>query len=240
MSGPVHDRAQLGAYAIGALDPVEARAVHEHIAGCVECQREVSELMMIRRALDQVPPEAFLDGPPEGGDLLLRRTLRRVTNEAPAMAAAPRRKPGLVAVAAAVAAIALAGGVVLGRQTAPEGTVVAEGPPTTATSTPSNARLAEATDPATGTTMKVAVEPKKGWVWVHADVTGLESGLPCQMWVFNKKGEKILAGSWLVSEDGAKNGTRLEGTAIIAPDQVTDVQITTVDGDEMVTVPVAS
>ena len=72
MSGPVHDRAQLGAYAIGALDPAEARMVHEHLAGCLECQQEVNELMMIRRALDQVPPEAFLDGPPEDGELLLR------------------------------------------------------------------------------------------------------------------------------------------------------------------------
>jgi len=57
----MHDRAQLGAYAIGALDPGEARMVHEHLTGCLECQQEVNELMMIRRALDQVPPEAFLD-----------------------------------------------------------------------------------------------------------------------------------------------------------------------------------
>jgi hypothetical protein len=242
MTGPVHDRAQLGAYAIGALDPVEARAVHEHIAGCPECQREVSELMMIRRALDQVPPEAFLDGPPEGGDLLLRRTLRRVTNEAPAMAPPPRRKPGLVAVAAAVAAVALAGGVVLGRQTAPEGTSQAAPPPTTTTdtSTPSNARIAQATNDATGTAMEVAVEPKKGWVWLHGTVTGLKSGLACQMWAVNKKGERVLAGSWLVSEDGAKNGTRLEGTAIISPDQLAAVEITTTDGDTMVAVPVSS
>jgi hypothetical protein len=233
MTGPAHDRAQLGAYAIGALDPIEARMVHEHLSGCLDCQREVNELMMIRRALDQVPPEAFLDGPPEDGDLLLRRTLRRVATEA----SPPRRSMTGVFVAAAVAvAVALGGGIFLGRETATPKTVAA--PPTTGTSTPANARFAQQTDSHTGTTMKVAVEPKKGWVWVHATVTGLPAGLECEIYVVDKQGKETLAGSWLVSADGAKNGTRLEGTALVPPDEVSDVLIKQSNGDIMVTVPV--
>src|SRR4051812_39915125 len=163
MSGPAHDRAQLGAYAIGALDPVEARMVHEHLGGCRECQREVSELMMIRRALDQVPPEAFLDGPPEDGDLLLRRTLRRVATEA---GPAPRRRMTGVYVAAAVAVgVALGGGIFLGRETAPASVA---GPTFTVATSPSNAIIAEGENSATGATMNIAMEPKKGWVWVDA------------------------------------------------------------------------
>jgi hypothetical protein len=235
MTGPAHDRAQLGAYAIGALEPLEARTVHEHLTGCLDCQREVNELMMIRRALDQVPPEAFLDGPPADGDLLLRRTLRRVATEVP-QAAPPRRRTGLVMVAAAAVAIALAGGIYLGRETAPKGGVAA--PPTTGTSTPSNAHFIEGTDPDTGTTMKVALEPKKGWVWVHATVTGLKEGLHCQIYVVDKDGKETLAGSWLVSADGARNGTRLEGTALIPPDEVSEVLIRTMEGDTMVKVEV--
>lgn len=230
MTGPVHDRAQLGAYALGALDPVEARQVHEHLTTCMDCQREVNELMMIRRALDQVPPEAFIDGPPENGDLLLRRTLRQVRTEAP-----PRRRVSAsFAVAAAVAvAVALGGGVLLGRETVST-TPVAQPPTSTL---PSNARLAEATDPDTGTAMNIALEPRKGWVWVNANVKGLAEGLRCEMYVVTKDGDEILAGGWLVSAEGSANGTDLEGTALIPPDQVAAIEIRTQDGQTMVSVP---
>ncbi|MGB3444073.1 MAG: zf-HC2 domain-containing protein [Actinophytocola sp.] len=231
MTGPVHDRAQLGAYALGALDPVEARMVHEHLVSCQDCQREVNELMMIRRALDQVPPEAFVDGPPEEGDLLLRRTLRQVRTEAPA----PRRMSAGIAVAAAVAvAVALGGGILVGRETV--STPVAAPPPTTPT-LPTNARLAEATDAETGTSMTVALEPKKGWVWVNATVTGLASGLRCEMYVIPKDGDAILAGGWLVSDEGSAKGTILEGTALLPPDEVRAIEIRTQEGETMVSVP---
>jgi hypothetical protein len=229
MSGPVHDRAQLGAYALGVLDPVEARQVHEHLTTCADCQREVSELMMIRRALDQVPPEAFVDGPPEDGDLLLRRTLRQVRDEVP-------RRRGFsagAAVAAAVAvAVALGGGILLGRETV--STPVAQPPTSTL---PSNARLVEATDPTTGTSMNIALEPRKGWVWVNATVKGLDAGLHCEMYVVTKDGQDILAGGWLVSEEGSAKGTLLEGTADVPPDEVKAVEIRTRDGQTMVSVP---
>lgn len=235
MTGPAHDRAQLGAYAIGALDPTEARMVHEHLAGCPDCQREVNELMMIRRALDQVPPEAFLDGPPENGDLLLRRTLRRVATEAEP---APRGRTGVYVAAAAAVVVALGGGVLLGRQTAPDGSQVAE-PLFTVATVPSNARLAEASDPKTGASMNVALEPKKGWVWVHATAKGLPEGEPCEMYVISTEGDRELAGSWLVSAEGAKN-SRLEGMALIAPDHVKAVEIQTRAGKQIISVPMQS
>lgn len=240
MSDPGHDRAQLGAYALGALQPAEARVVHEHVAGCLDCQREVNELMTIRRALDQVPPEAFVDGPPEDGELLLQRTLRQVRAES----SAPRRGRVVVAVAAAVAvALALGGGILLGRQsvtTTASGptTVTASPTPPTATSTPTNAKLAQATDAATGTTMNLALEPKKGWVWVHVQVQNLPVGAQCELFVVPRDGEPILAGSWLVSKEGSTKGTRLEGTALIDPADVESVQVRTVEGQTMVTVPV--
>jgi len=239
MSNTGHDRAQLGAYALGALQPAEARVVHEHVAGCLDCQREVNELMMIRRALDQVPPEAFVDGPPEDGELLLQRTLRQVRAETHE----PRRGRVVIAAAAAVAvALALGGGIYLGRQTV--ATTAAAPPPTTttstATSTPTNAKLAQATDAATGTTMHLALEPKKGWVWVHADVRGLPVGAKCELFVVPRDGEPILTGSWLVSQEGSTKGTRLEGTALIDPADVASVQVRTTAGQTMVTVPVTS
>ncbi|TDV55408.1 anti-sigma factor [Actinophytocola oryzae] len=237
MSGPAHDRAQLGAYAIGALDPAEARMVHDHLNGCRECQREVQELMMIRRALDQVPPEAFLDGPPEHGDLLLRRTLRRVATETEAAAPPRRRMTGVYVAAAAAVVVALGGGIVLGRQTAPTDNVA--GPTFTVATTPSNARIADATDSETGATMNVALEPKKGWVWVDATATGLPEGKPCALYVISKEGDKVLAGTWQVSAEGAKR-SRLAGMALVSPDDVKAITIETMgaNAEEVVSVPI--
>jgi hypothetical protein len=231
MSGPAHDRAQLGAYAIGALEPGEARAVHDHLSGCLECQREVNELMMIRRALDQVPPEAFLDGPPEDGDLLLRRTLRRVAVEA---GPPPRRTAGVFIAAAVAVGVALGGGILLGRQTAPESSQAA--PITVTNTSPTNARIAEATNEDTGASMSVALEPKKGWVWVHATAKGLPQGKVCELYVVSREGDSVLAGSWVVSAEGAKN-SRLEGMADIAPDNVKSVEIKVKDAEDIVSVP---
>lgn len=228
-----HDPSLLAAYALGGLDPAEQDAVQAHVAGCPDCQLEVREFTSLRLALDEVPPEAFLDGPPAGGDLLLQKTLRAARAEL-----GPQRqrrtRPAVITVAAAVAlAVALGGGVLIGRQTAPE--QVAGGP---TTPVPSNAKQAEATDAKTGATMAITMVPKMGWVSLHADVSGIKAGLNCELRVVPKSGEPVLAGSWRVSELGEAEGTPLDGTALVDPSAVKSVEVVTTDGDTMVTVPV--
>jgi hypothetical protein len=68
-------------------------------------------------------------------------------------------------------------------------------------------------------------------------VQGLAAGLECEMYVVSKDGEDILAGGWLVSEEGSAKGTDLEGTALLPADQVKAVEIRTQDGQTMVSVP---
>jgi hypothetical protein len=228
-----HDPSLLAAYALGGLDPAEQDAVQAHVAGCPDCQLEVREFTSLRLALDEVPPEAFLDGPPAGGDLLLQKTLRAARAEL-----GPQRqrrmRPAMITVAAAVAlAVALGGGVLIGRQTAPE--QVAGGP---TTPVPSNAKQAEATDTKTGATMAITMVPKMGWVSLHADVSGIKAGLNCELRVVPKSGEPVLAGSWRVSKAGEAEGTPLDGTALVDPSAVKSIEVVTTDGDTMVTVPV--
>ncbi|GAB3443530.1 zf-HC2 domain-containing protein [Actinophytocola sediminis] len=226
MSSVEHDRSVLGAYALGALDPAEERAVHAHVSTCPECQRELAEFVDLRQQLDQVPPEAFLDGPPDGGDFLLQNTLRRVRAADPP--AAPKRSFGLIAAAVAVvAAVALGGGIVIGRQTAPE----------PATALPAGTVSAEATDPTTGASMRVEVEPRAGWVWVNAQIEGVPAGEKCELVVVPRDGEPLTAGSWVVSEKGEEEGLPLEGTALIPPGEVEEVRVVTLDGRTMVSVP---
>ncbi|MEU4745993.1 zf-HC2 domain-containing protein, partial [Actinosynnema sp. NPDC023658] len=73
-----HDPQLLGAYVLGVLDEPEARAVEDHLASCPRCRAELADLRVMEEAMGDVPAEALLDGPPEGGDLLLQRTLRQV------------------------------------------------------------------------------------------------------------------------------------------------------------------
>jgi anti-sigma factor RsiW len=63
-----HNRRSLGAYALGALQPSEERTVERHVATCDDCYNQLTGLLRLRNSLSQVPPEAFLDGPPDDGD----------------------------------------------------------------------------------------------------------------------------------------------------------------------------
>ncbi|TCO53148.1 anti-sigma factor family protein [Actinocrispum wychmicini] len=231
MSRPTHDHSSLGAYALGVLTPHEATEVEAHLAACPDGRREVAELVGLREALDSVPPEAFIDGPPPDGDLLLQRTLRKVRS---AEVAAPVRQSSggarrLVAVAAAVviAGGALVGGIFIG-QGADGGTQQAavEGP------------KFSGIDQATHAKLDVQVQPLKGWVKVAATASGIKAGEPCQLVVTAKDGTQRIAGSWLVSSNAESDGTKLQGAAMVAPQDVKSVDVITFDNRKLVSVPV--
>jgi hypothetical protein len=239
-----HDSSALAAYALGALGPDETREVDAHVAGCAECRAQLGELSELEAALGEVPPEAFLEGPPEGGDLLLRRTLREVRVQK-ARAGLARR----LLVAAGVAALmvgGLVGGTVFGRATAPgqalpTATATVSAPATasgTASPTPSGVRTGAGSDPATGARMTVALTPAAGWVRVHVKAEGIKAGRRCVLQVVDRAGHRVQAGSWLVSPTGEQQGTALDGTALVAPADVASVDVVTVEGQRLVSVPV--
>lgn len=224
---------QLGAYALGALDAGEAADFERrHLQTCAQCRFDLNELVALRDSLDEVPPEAFLDGPPEGGDLLLQKTLRRVRDEEERVAPA-RRAPrrGLALVAAAVLVVAaLGGGVLVGRQTADPGLAA----PAPAPDSPPGTKNVEGRDPTTGVQLAASVAPFQGWVKVDVNVKGVRAGEKCLLQVVTKDGQAVTAGSWQVSEKWENQGFRLDGSALVAPDDVKSVDIVTVDGRKLV------
>jgi putative zinc finger protein len=227
-----HDRSQLGAYALGALEPDEVREVDEHLATCAECRTEVAELEEMKYFLGEVPPEAFLDGPPDGGELLLQRTLREVRHTAvepepvQAPAARKRSRTWLVAAAAVlVVAGALGGGVAIGRQTSSEPADVPV----------AGSKHVNASDVATGTTMATTVEPRAGWSWIMVQIDGLKAGAECQMVVTDKSGKTWIAGSWVVSAKAAQEGSKFGGGVLVPLNQVQSVEIRTLQGEHVVT-----
>ncbi|WP_020389386.1 zf-HC2 domain-containing protein [Kribbella catacumbae] len=223
-----HDHTQLGAYVLGSLAPDEVRALDEHLAGCAEAREELAELEEMKEFLGEVPPEAFLDGPPEDGDLLLQRTLREVRAATPADAPKRRRPWLLVAAAAVVVAGALGGGVVIGRQSVDE----------VASTPPAGSKHVTATDATSKVTMATTVEPRAGWSWINVNVTNLKPGAECEMVVTDKAGKTYVAGSWVISPKAAREGSRFGGGVLVPVDQVKSVEIRTVQGEHVVTTPV--
>jgi anti-sigma factor RsiW len=228
-----HDQSQLGPYVLGALGPDEAHGVQQHLAECPDCRRVVAELDKTKDLLGDVPPEAFLDGPPDDGDLLLQRTLRAAragaadpTAEQPAKR---RRWMPAAAAAAVVAAVALGGGVIIGQRTADSG--VSESPV-------AGSKEAKATDDTSGATMAATVEPREGWSWVKVQVTGLKAGAECELVVTGKDGTTYVAGSWLVSEKAAREGSRFGGGVLLPIGEVASVEVRTAEGEQVVRTPI--
>lgn len=232
MSAVGHDQGQLAAYVLGGLNPAEAASFEAHLASCPACRREVRELSELRYHLDEVPPEAFLEGPPDGGELLLQRTLRQVREEEGAQERKPRR---FLTVAAAVVlvAAALGGGVLVGRETSPEPSTVAL-PVPASTAPVAGTRDLAATNQDTGAQLAVRVIPAAGWIRLHAKAEGVREGEKCQLVVVTKSGERVNAGSWLVSEKGEREGTGIDGSALVAPNDVASVDVVTLDGRNLV------
>jgi anti-sigma factor RsiW len=231
-SGGPHAGEMLGPYALGVLDAEETRAVESHLASCAQCRDELAGLAALTRDLGEVPPEAFLDGPPEGGDLLLRRALQTVRGE---LSRSRRQRVWLAAAGVAVlAAAALGGGVVLGRQ----GAAPVALPSPSASATPAGTRVLAASDPRTGASLRVVITPATGWVRLRATVSGVRPGLKCQLLVLPRGGAAVVAGSWLATARAQRSGVTLDGAALVAPADVTAVQVTTLDGTVLVSAPV--
>jgi hypothetical protein len=225
----------LAGYLTKSLDAEQVRQVEEHLAGCAECRTEVESLQEWTMALEAVPEAMLLDGPPEGGDLLLQRTLRQIRDES---SGRRHRRTALVSAAAAViVAAAIASGVLVGRGTVEPGPF-AQPPPSSQVepTTIPGTRTGTAVDSDTGARITVAVAPAPGWVRIKAAVSGIPAGERCRLEVVAKDGTAILAGSWLVSEKGAAEGTTLDGSALVAPAEVASVRVVTESGKQYTSV----
>src|SRR5262249_45648104 len=95
-------RLSLGAYVLGALDPIERAAVDAHLSGCTACREEPADLAAMPGLLSRVRVEDLLElerpPSPSATDRLIGR-LRSVRR-------ARRRRLGAAVAAAGLAAVA--------------------------------------------------------------------------------------------------------------------------------------
>jgi predicted anti-sigma-YlaC factor YlaD len=234
MSNVSHDTHLLGAYVLGTLDPAEQHHIDAHLADCPQCRTELVELEAVRDMLDEVPPEALLHGPPDA-DLVLQRTLRQMRTET---TTGVRQRRALTVAAAAVAlAGALAVGVLAGRGTGPgQPTNGALPAPSATTQAPvPGTRVGTTFDPQTGVRLTASVVPAAGWVRVNAAVNGIPAKENCRLIVVGRHGAQEVAGGWVVSASGAHDGTNLDGSAAVAPDEVIAIKVVNTTGHTFVT-----
>ncbi|MDQ1032848.1 hypothetical protein QF035_010430 [Streptomyces umbrinus] len=245
MSTQQHPNGELlGAYVLGVLATDERSTLEEHTAECEECRMELTALQEMEAALGEVPPEAFLEGPPEDGDLLLQRTLRQVRAE---QASAWRRRSLAVGLGAAASAAILflggyaAGGNDPGSVTAAPPSTSPSAPPSTPSSPPQEGiRVAAATDSDTKASMTVELTPASEWVRVNASVAGVPIGERCRLVVVSKDGHQETAASWVVSPGPSPTASPrpgeggLDGSAAVAPDEVEAVIVVNDQGKQYV------
>ncbi|MFI5611104.1 anti-sigma factor family protein [Amycolatopsis sp. NPDC051903] len=229
------EHADLAGHVAGDLPPEEKQAIEAHLAGCADCRAEVESLREMQEFLGEVPPEALLDGPPDGGDLLLQRTLRQVRSEARSSAGRGRFLAATAAVVVAAAAMGV--GVVVGKSGSSSGPAVAVPPPpapvpSSASSTVPGTKFISGTSG--DARLTASIVPAAGWVRVEAAVTGIPAGEKCRLIVVSKNGDRETAGSWLVSPKAVHDGADLNGSALIDPAEVASIMVENTDGHRFV------
>ncbi|WP_020657491.1 anti-sigma factor family protein [Amycolatopsis benzoatilytica] len=226
------EHVDLAGYLSGQLASGERRDIEAHLAECERCRAEAASLREVQSFLGELPPEALLEGPPVGADGVVQRTVDRIRAESHAQF--DRGRMLALAAAAVVVLAALGIGVLVGRSTS--GTAVAV-PPSPVMSSPApvpGSKVLTGADASGRTRLIASIVPAAGWVRVNASVSGIPAGEKCLLVVLGKKGERQVAGGWLVSEQAAKDGASLYGSAVVDPAEVSAIVIENTAGHRFV------
>lgn len=206
-------RTELGAYALGVLDPAAVDAVERHLSGCARCRAELAELSLAAGLLQDDAARAVAtdaSGAPSAADQALaaiaearqreRRSLRRA------------RGAALGGGAAFVAAAMLAGGLALRPvdRFAPEGSIVA------LTSVEATAAAASVTLTSRPWGTQVDL--------VARAMPPLQQGAYYEVWLVRPDGSRVAAGSFRPTAAGG--GARVRLAAAVALADVTHIGVT--------------
>lgn len=217
----------VGAYALGVLDPADSFRFEEHLADCPSCAVLLGEFAGIESTL-----AAYAHPGRSLGVLLAERPtsglLDRLLDEVEAgRRRGRRRRMRLVAAAAAL----IIGGPVAALGLQPQAT---DGPAT---------RYA-ATDPASGVTASVALR-ERGWgSGVELELARVEGPLACELIAVGKDGEEQTVTTWAVpvggygmpGVPGHEDPLRTQGGAALHGGEIDRFEVRTLDGKRLVTI----
>ncbi len=194
MAGCREIKQALGVYVLGAIDPAERAQVDEHLAACPECREELASLAGLPAMLRKVPiveaerlaaPEQDLELAGVPSAEMLTTLIARTTNV--------RRihRWRTVAAAAAVAVVALGGGVAVAN---------ALQPPAAPSQSRQHGTVAwqqtSGSGPVAGAHLTVKYRNEPWGTRMLVNVTGLQPGSVCQFRVMDPTGGTSVVGSW--------------------------------------------
>lgn len=236
-----HDHERLAAYAVGLLPDDDRSALTAHVEECSGCQAELSELRTLDTALQATPEELFVEGPPPGTDLVLRRASRQLRHEFDQHHrhdTAHRRRRTAIAAAALIAITitgGAAGGYALHHQPATSTSVVAAPPPIPIAGT----RTVTGLNPSSGARIDVTLTPNAGWVGVKANIAGLPIHQRCMLVVIDNTGNRFTVGSWAVPDPSeGSNSYEVDAGAAVPLTNVSAVTVESFDNQMLVKAPV--
>ncbi|TLS43603.1 zf-HC2 domain-containing protein [Streptomyces montanus] len=201
----------VGAYALGVLDPADAFRFEDHLMECPQCAMQIRELAPTTRSLRayaQATPRT-VSAMTRPGPALLDRLLENVV-----VVRRSGRRRWLSAVAAAVV-FAVAG---------PAVAMLAGG-------SGSDGEPIAATDPGTGVWAEVTTRNRAWGSDVDLTVKGAPGPRPCQLVVIGRDGSEETVLSW---QPGSGKPSPMQGSAAMHPDEIVQYEVRTSGGQRLV------
>lgn len=215
-------RAALGAYVLGALDPTEAAAVREHLAGHAECRALYEDIAGLPKLLSLVTPEEAERGLPVPSETGLRSLVKQARSE---KARAARRSRWMIA-AASVAVLALGlGGLAAGRALTPTKIVtVPTAAPTPTRNFTSPPQTFQADNTTTNVKATLTMNPVAWGTELRLEMRGegLKLGEVCALRVYDNDGKLWDAGSYRVAY---RAGVRWTSGVWLPVDQIGRIEV---------------
>lgn len=220
---------EVGAYALGLLEPPDRRAFEDHLARCASCDAELAELRGIAATLDGIAPiPEPAPAPPDPAALavLLRRRTRR-----------DRRRRAALTLAAAAAAVVLVGGalgtgVTLGADRAPESSPADAG---TAALLRDGHRTS-ASDPGTGVSGTVATQRRAWGSRVALELSRVPGPRDCELVAVDRAGRAHTVAGWAVPAAGyglpgsAQPRLAVQGGTALRPQEISRFEVRATGG----------
>jgi hypothetical protein len=225
---PMSEHTDVGAYALGLLEPRDRQAFEAHLAGCPACAAELAELSGMKGLLSDLGPVAAPDEPTEANvtDLVRRR------------AESQRRHTRRQVLGAAAGVALLAGGAAAGVAVASQ--PAAPGPQEVQVT----GVIHSATSPVTGVHGTVGLVAKPFGTQVTVDLAQIQGPLECRFIAVSRTGERFQIGTWFLPPH-VKFGSRghpqhllLKGWTTIKPGDLSAIEVVAEGHGTQVSIPV--